>query len=547
MNRDARQPDNPAKDFAYNISLQALTACWMREIAGAQGNYLSISGRDGDLNIFLAEPHRCGAASIREAINGLDQRLTAEDAWVFLLRHMEHEWPATAPEVARKARDSHNRIAQIAGARLNQPEEPLDFLAAEQALICGHWMHPAPKSLGGMSEQEEHNMTPDWHGAFHLQALSVRRDLCTASRPDVAGFLPGFDLHPGEGRILLPAHPLTLDRLSRDPRIAGMIATGDICDLGPVGPKWYATSSVRTLWCPEADYMVKISLPVTITNSQRMNKRHELLAGEVMARRIAGFAGRFGPMRLIADPHWIALDLPGCRESGFEVILRDNPYRGDRGGAVLQVAALSAPPLPGRRSLLHRAVGRLDPAAWFDAYLKVAVAPLLRLYEETGIGFEAHQQNALLDLSQGLPSRCDLRDNQGFFISDDMADAEQRAVPQLVYPRHEVEDALGYTLIVNQVFSIIHRLASDGLLPEKQGLAALAGHLEQLARDLSGHGGRLARQWRTGDDLPMKGNLLTQLGGVDELHIPGERAPFVRIANPISTHIRSTRRLADVA
>lgn len=547
MSRNPRHDPDPVRLVADQISLQALLVCWQREISKQYGTCLGMDTARGRLDIRTAGPGHCGPARIEQMTLDTTQPVTAAEALELLLDELSLISPSTAPELARRTYASRDRIARIVRDRLQQPDDPLDFLAAEQALIFGHWMHPAPKALGGMNAEEERGMTPDWRGAMQLHALSVDAELVAASQSGLAHHLPGFDIDPGEGRTILPAHPLTLDRLSRDPQIAALLAGGRIRDMGPVGSPWHATSSVRTLWSPDSDFMVKVSLPVTVTNSQRMNKRHELLAGALMARRIAGFGERFGPMRLITDPHWMGLDLPGGNETGFEIILRDNPYRQPRGGQVMQVAALSSAPLPGRRSMLARAIGTHDPVLWFKAYLDVAVAPPLRLYDATGIGFEAHQQNALLDLSQGLPCRCDLRDNQGFFISQDMADAEQRAIPQLVYSRGEVEDALGYTLIVNQVFSIIHRLAVDGLLAEARSLGLLASHLERLAEELPGHGSELVRRWLTGATLPMKGNLLTQLGGVDELHIPGERAPHVRIPNPVAAHIRNTRRLADVA
>ncbi|SIS50254.1 IucA/IucC family protein [Paracoccus saliphilus] len=547
MNSNPRHGAALSQSIADQVSLQSLLVCWQREIAKSSETRLAIDTAKGRLDIQLAEPRHCGPPCIEHMALDAERRPTEAESLDLLLERLGEISPSTAPELVRRARSSRDRIAGIVRDRLTQPDDPVDFLAAEQALIFGHWMHPAPKALGGISVMEEHETTPDWRGALRLHALSVEAGLFAATQPGLARHLPGFDVDPGDGRMLLPAHPLTLDRLSRDPQIAAILADERIRDLGPVGPSWHATSSVRTLWNPDCAYMVKVSLPVTVTNSQRMNKRHELLAGALMAQRIAGLADRFGPMRLISDPHWLTLDLPGRSETGFEIILRDNPYRDGRGGQVVQVAALSAAPLPGRRSMLARAIGTHDPVQWFGAYMDVALTPLLRLYDQTGIGFEAHQQNALLDLSQGLPCRCDLRDNQGFFISEDMADAEQRTIPQLVYPRTEVEDALGYTLIVNQVFSVIHRLAKDGLVPESRALALLAAQLERLAIELPGHGGKLARRWLTEARLPMKGNLLTQLGGVDELHIPGERAPYVQIPNPIAAYARNMQRLEDVA
>ncbi|WP_405406235.1 IucA/IucC family protein [Paracoccus sp. Ld10] len=447
--------------------------------------------------------------------------------------------------LARRVHDSRDRIATICGQRMARPQPVPDWLAAEQAVMFGHWMHPCPKALSGMSLQEQHAMTPDWRGAARLVGLSVRDDLIAGTDPDRIRDLPGMDTELEPGRILLPAHPLTWDRARRDPAIAALLASGDIRDLGPMGPAWWATSSVRTLWRGDSPWQVKVSLPVTITNSRRVNKHHELLAGAAMAARISVLQGRFGPLRLVDDPHWITLSLPGRAESGLEVILRRNPWRGARGGRVMQVAGLVAEPLPGQASMLAQVMAGHDPATWFDAYLNCAVAPLLRLYDATGIAVEAHQQNALLDLSCGLPSRCDIRDNQGFYVADNMASAALRAIPQLVYPRPEAEDALAYSLIVNQVFGVVHRMALDGIWPETRALTALAAHLGGLAR-LPGYGGALARRWLTQPYLPAKGNLLTQLRGVDELLIPGERAPMIRVPNPLPA-LAHAGMLSDVA
>ncbi len=144
----------------------------------------------------------------------------------------------------------------------------------------------------------------------------------------------------------------------------------------------------------------------------------------------------------------------------------------------------------------------------FDAYLDCTVAPLLRLYDATGIAVEAHQQNALLDLSQGLPRRCDIRDNQGYMWPTTWPAPRCAPFPNLVYPRAEAENALTYSLIVNQVFGVVHRMALDGIWPERRALSALAAHLGGLTR-LPGHGGALARRWLTQPHLPAKGNLLT--------------------------------------
>ncbi|WP_282602072.1 IucA/IucC family protein [Paracoccus sp. PARArs4] len=519
-----------AERTAARVSLGALLACLYREtdLVTAEGTTAVL----GALRVADGIA-RCGPGPVGNCTLG-GRGIDTAEAFALCVQAMRERWLGQADLLADRTLRSAERMARIVAGRMHAAPAT-DFQGAEQATWFGHWMHPCPKALTGMSPSEEVAMTPDWQGRLRLHALSVEADRLEATDSAVIRQLPGFDIDPGKGRALLPVHPLTWDRLRDTPAAQG------IRDLRPVGPEWIATSSVRTLWHPDSPWQVKISLPVTITNSQRINKRHELLTGPVMARAVAGLPS-FGPMRIVTDPHWATLrgDTP---ETGFEVVFRQNPLRGD---AVMQVAGLCAAPLPGQSSLLARMVAGHDPRDWFAAYLDCAVAPLLRMYDRTGIAFEAHQQNALLDLTRGLPMRCDYRDNQGFYVVRDMATPEMRAIPQLTYSRTEAEDALSYTLIVNQVFGVIHRMAADALLPEDEALRMLARHLADLAATLPGHGARLIGRWLRDDHLPAKGNLLTQLGGVDELLIPGERAPQVRVANPLPA-FAPRKALVDVA
>lgn len=532
-------------DAAADVaSLRALLICDLRELRGG-GRIVPVAG--GWIEVAgpaMATGLARWDALIHHGPAGA-RLLSPAQALALILERLEQADGPSGRALARRIRASRTRIAALIRDRGPRPEGPADYLAAEQAMICGHWMHPCPKALSGMTLPEERAMTPDWRGALRLHLLDLPAALIEATDPDLALSLPGIGAAPGPGRHLLPVHPLAWDRARRDTRIAPLLARGVIRDRGAVGPFWWATSSVRTLWRADSPWQLKMSLPVTITNSQRVNKCHEMLAGAAMAPRIAALAGRFGPLRLVADPHWMTLRLPDGAPSGLEVILRDNPWRQPRGGQVMQVGGLVAEPLPGRRSLLARVMAGLDPVAWMRAYLDCAVGPVVRLYDATGIAVEAHQQNALLDLSRGLPARCDIRDNQGFYLAEDRATPELRAIPQLVYPRAEAEDALTYALIVNQVFGVIHRMDLDGTLPEARGLALLAGHLQGLTA-LPGAGGALARAWLTRPTLAAKGNLLTQLGGVDELLIPGERAPMIRVANPLPA-LAARLRLSHVA
>ena len=60
------------------------------------------------------------------------------------------------------------------------------------------------------------------------------------------------------------------------PPIARKTLHDEVVDLGPAGPPWHPTSSVRTLYQPEADVFVKTSLSVRITNCMRHSTAAEL-------------------------------------------------------------------------------------------------------------------------------------------------------------------------------------------------------------------------------------------------------------------------------
>lgn len=530
-----------AQEIADRASLSALLICLARELAASPpgATVWRFPVAQGWLEAQMARAMTTGLPPVAALLHQTDrgaQTISPGRALALLLDQLCDDHPLIGPELAHRIRQSRARMAALVAQRLAEAEDPVEFLAAEQALIFGHWMHPAPKYLGGISGAEERAMTPDWRGALRLHGLAVTEDLLETG---------GHFALPGFAHGVLPVHPLTWDRLQGRAEVRALLDRGAIRDLGPMGPLWHATSSVRTLWAAESPWMVKVSLPVVITNSERLNKRHELLAGAAMAQHLAGLQGRFGALRFVTDPAWATLRLPGLAESGFEIILRDNPYRGMRGGAVVQVAALAAPGIGAAPGMLARLLAGQDAARWFAAYLEVAVAPLLRLYDATGIAFEAHQQNVLLALENGLPVRAELRDNQGFYLVEEMAPPTLRAIPNLCYPRAEAEEALAYTLLVNQVFGLVHRLDIEGLLPEAQALAALARLLAGLAESLPGHGGRLSAAWLRAPHLPAKGNLLTQLGGVDELHLPGERPPAIRLPNPLLAHASVGRSLCD--
>jgi spermidine-citrate ligase len=365
--------------------------------------------------------------------------------------------------------------------------------------------------------------------------------------------------------VLLPVHPLQADWLSHQDHVRRLVASGALREIGPLGPRYTATSSVRTVYSPGSPWMLKLSIPVKITNSLRFNQQHEMLAGVAMAAvtEELEIATRYPGFRVIADPACITVLSPGRRESGFEVILRTNPFMAGRDTGVHCLAAIVQEPMPHRASRLRALIEGLALAEgrsvqdvcleWFARYFECAVAPLIRLYDEHGIALEAHQQNSLLDLSAGYPQRYFYRDNQGYYISRAERTTlmervpELRRLPELFYEDALIRERLSYYLVANQLFSVVHRFGSDGLLAEERLLSFIAGRLMESSRVLGARGREFVRGLLEERRLAYKANLLTRLHDLDELTAPLQRPLYTTIDNPLclpGAHVSEARDVA---
>ncbi|MDR7030779.1 siderophore synthetase component [Rhizobium rosettiformans] len=577
--------------IAAATTFQSFANCYIREIDAGCAGCMALDGCERRcLDWYLTE-QRLHLRAVLEAesqvgpraFGPLFSRQQGETAWQpidplwavqCLVQDLTEKTksesrPGAGLELMLRTLQSCARIATLANAaqdrRDNQPE---GFLESEQSLTFGHWMHPTPKSLTGMSDWQSEVYAPEGGGRFALSYFAAPRDMVRAC--SVAGDLNAIvgamagDLLDArtldEEEMLLPMHPLQAEALMLQPRIQALIEAGLLRPLGSGGVLFTATSSVRTIASDDCDWMLKFSLPVKITNSLRLNRRHELEAGVVMAQLVdlLDLETRLPKLGFLRDPAYLTLDLPGSSESGFEVILRENPYRGDRGEGVVSLAALTAPALPGRRQRLAALIERLAGEAglarteaahqWFDRYLDCAMTALVRLYDETGIALEAHQQNMLVEVSQGWPTKVIYRDSQGFYLSERHRPTLTSALPALTevadlfYPDAEIRRRFGYYLVVNQVFAVIHRMGTEGLADEVCLLTRLRSHLMALAKTLRGSGLDFVRHLLDDSTITTKANLGVRVAGIDELEGGAGASLYREMPNPLHpTHIQNGR------
>ncbi|MGP3931625.1 IucA/IucC family protein [Nonomuraea sp. KM88] len=501
--------------LAEEATLAALLRCCVREVAGPRGLVwpappyllLRVAG-----TLLRVRAH--GGAALR--FDGPPQRL-AGGAWQALttdeligLVEAELGGLGCNGEFAGQVAASRDAVAAILTARgaAVPPADP--WLASEQALVFGHPFHPSPKARDGSGWLR---YAPEAHAEFSLRLLGVRADLVAqdgdASALDAMGDAPA-------GYRLLPAHPWQLDLLR--PAFGA-----ELVDLGP-GPVVQPTSSVRTVYAPEAEVCLKFSLDVRITNCVRKNAWYELAGAVELTRRLEPLfrdvSARHPATRWLPEPGYRSATLSLRLREGLGVIVRQSPWAACSPGVTPVLAAALALDAPA-----------LDPLPWWEAYVRVVALPVLELYFAHGVVLEPHLQNVLVGLdTSGLPAQAVFRDLEGTKLVEgrhDLGGLHPDVARALTYDAERGWARVVYCLLVNHLTEIAATLAG----PDD----ALLRALWRVARDLlARQAGELGRPLPLSDllagaPLPAKANL-----GVRWARAADRAAGYVPIANPLA-------------
>ncbi|MER6242685.1 IucA/IucC family protein [Streptomyces griseorubiginosus] len=412
--------------------------------------------------------------------------------------------------------DSRDAVAALLTARdrATAPRDP--YLRSEQCLVTGHPHHPAPKARGGGPVAAWLPYAPEAHARFPLVLLGLRED-AVVEEGDTAALDALGEAPPGYR--LLPAHPWQLDLVG----CADAFADGRLIRLGTTGFDVWPTAAIRTVYAPASDLFLKFSLDVRITNDIRRLWRHDLLklrrTDEAVVRAFAQGPGSSGP----------GSSGPGSSGPGSSGSPRSAAWLSDRGYrtadfafeelAVLVRDGLAGHVRPGATPLLAAALVEgfegnpldsivEDPAAWWEAYLRAVVPPVLAAFADHGVVLEAHLQNTLVAVADdGTPVQALFRDAEGVKLLTDVerADGWERLV---------------YCLVVNHLWEIAVALAE-----RRPGFDPWPAARRELARhDLPEIGALLVSP-----TLPGKTNLLLRWTGAD-----GADARYLPLPNPLS-------------
>ncbi|WP_247728510.1 IucA/IucC family protein [Halovivax limisalsi] len=479
---------------------------------------------------------------------------------------------------------SCKNVARFVEARRDDTDQlygfDTTFRDAEQSLVFGHLLHPTPKSRQGIAPHESPTYAPEMEGSFSLHYVRADPDLVwqdaaldgtvtidtgdaesagewvkSALREDPTVADSFVETHVESDDVLIPVHPWQADYLLEQDHVRAQLGDG-LESLGRVGREFYPTTSVRTLYAPDAPFMVKGSLNVKITNSRRTNKRPELDRAVGITELLNTDLGeelesRFPDFDIVRDPAGLTLDIGEGEESGFEVVLRENVFRGEAGTNATPVVGLCQDKLSGDGSRLGEIIetiaereGRSAAAVsedWFRRYLEISLRPFMWLFLERGLGVEAHQQNSVLTLAEGYPDTFYYRDNQGFYLPESQYDAHDERVPGLgergenIVPDRISDERLRYYVVLNNAFGVINAFGTARLVDERDLLELLREELEYCRR-YDSEWSSLLDGLLEAETLPCKANLLTRFHDMDEL--VGElenQSVYTDVTNPIVT------------
>ncbi|WP_108867836.1 GNAT family N-acetyltransferase [Aquimarina aquimarini] len=461
---------------------------------------------------------------------------------------------------------------QESGLMINSPY--LSFIDAEQSLILGHSVHPLTKTREGFSDEDLLKYSPETKGRFQLYYFLIHPD--NVDEKNAEGELPSQFLREeilaGDNDYakkvirenpewkLVPSHPWEATYLLNQPEVREMKDMGLLITIGELGPDYTATSSVRTVYNEDSDWMYKFSLHVKITNSYRVNYAQELYRGYEGSCLLKtawgeGIKKDFPEMNFITDPGYITVSHKGRFIDGFNTSIRKNDFKHTKAKKnVSLLAAICQNGILGNPSRIKTIIEKasviqgtsLEETAknWFKKYFDVGIRPLIGIFNKYGFGSEYHQQNVLLELGEDFfPSAIYFRDNQAFFIREEKKEELLKILPDFgkqgkpFIPQSRMRRYWDYYVISNNLFGVINALGKNGLADELDLIRITYDSFKAIENlDTTGY----VNHFLTSQRLGIKGNLLTNLNKMDEATASRENPAIYRsYYNPLNTYFYS--------
>ncbi|MFE2570428.1 IucA/IucC family protein [Streptomyces mirabilis] len=544
-------PTGQPAQSADAVTAHTLLNCLIREVSAPEHQVtvdedhllLRLPRCDLLLRARLRRASVIGAHRFQGPVQRLDDAAWVTIGWRELAGYVQDELELRTgmanDEFLDQVADSRETIRTALEHRAHAEPETDLYLASEQALVFGHRFHPTPKARTG-DPAAWLAYGPVTGARFRLRYLAVRRHLVREEGDlrELDALCPPAD----PGFVTLPVHPWQFRLLRDNHRLRAAMVAGEIGDIGVSGPELVPTASVRTLYQPDADTFLKFSLNVRLTNCVRKHASYELSGAVALNRLVqpimATLAERFPGCALLAEPGYRTLDADDDTAllEGFGVIVRSGLGPHLRPGVTPLLAAAIADEYPTSRAhvshLLARGDG--DVLAWWDAYVRLLLPPVLAAYFEHGVVLEPHLQNVVVGVSaDGMPVQMLFRDLEGTKLLPRHHQHTLDGLPEdvrgpLTYDAERGWNRVAYCLLVNHVAELLGALADlePALEPALWGL--VRDRLDAYAR-IAAEPPRL-RALLSGVPLPAKANLLLRWARQADRH-----ATYVALPSPLGT------------
>lgn len=449
--------------------------------------------------------------------------------------------------------DRHLKLAIGSSSTGLRKEAQMTYVYSEQSLLSGHPFHPYPKSTEGFMDDELPLYSPEMSAVFQLYYFAVHREhvqeewLGEQHRRDAID--PSVRLHVQrqwgeelERFCILPMHPWQAEHVLRQPHIQSLIHQRSLIPMGQLGPVFYPTSSIRTVWNVETGNGYKLPLHIRITNLVRDNTqeqaRRTLDAAKIIYHLSAYWSSHVqsDAFKALTETGYTRVsfntkttkETEGLGSSAAKYDAGQEPESSpvaikERTAALYGMEQLSdqftvlyrpmdvnpestyvmaslLEPLPGEQE--PRLIGVIrnhtpgeageqpSLSVWLERYLHVSMVPMLRLLAVKGIAFEAHVQNSLLSLQNGWPECCYVRDLEGVSIVREQAEAAGwvgslvSEDSPVLYDAQEPWLRTRYYFFVNHLGALIHALAVHQQHSEQEYWEVVRKVLVQLQEQL---------------------------------------------------------------
>ncbi|WP_017728879.1 IucA/IucC family protein [Halalkalibacterium ligniniphilum] len=499
MSEIKKEQQFKSQEEANFHTCKTLLNCYIREFYNENSNLFSMNQKKNIFSIYFPTSDEMISGKLRfySAIGEHEYETFYVNSgkalsYVYLVQliikelkqHHPHITNECSVDFLNKVENSFQKLALFLEHSANH--QIRDYLSSEQSLLYGHPFHPFPKNTLGFTENEVRNFCPELRTSFKLCYLAVRKDVF---QEEWVSEERRINLHKSVNlnvqRVLqdkrdsyeiLPIHPWQYEHVKTIKAVKDYIKQEKIIPLGSFGPLAYPTSSVRTVYIPDMKCNIKLSLNIQITNMVRNNKREQM-------RRTLDAANYLLQRNCFENDLYTNISYEEgvctCDFANEDITklftIAYRPIEFDETSTYV-LSSLIEEPIKGGPPRLFSIIDRRNIDRWFRRYLEISLLPMVRIAEDKGIHFEAHLQNSLLTIKNGMPHTFIIRDLEGVSVNREKVKELSDTTGPLFYQKEETWARTSYYFVVNHLGSLIHAIAKGENVAEE--------HFWGIVRDL---------------------------------------------------------------